>query len=106
MKVKLKTIMAGPDVSYQPGDEVVFDKETAQALIAAGFAETLPGSELEEGAPTGDQEPTDQNQEEENRPLDEMTLAELRDLAKKAGIDGSRMNKATLIKALTTDEKG
>ena len=41
MKVKLKTIMAGPLGTYHPGEHDL-DEATAKALIESGQAEALP----------------------------------------------------------------
>ncbi|OPX87738.1 MAG: hypothetical protein A4E53_02360 [Pelotomaculum sp. PtaB.Bin104] len=100
MKVKIKTIMAGPDGSYMPGDEPDLSGVTTQDLIAGGFAEAIeePVIKHEEPAETDSGTP---EHEDPNPVLEDMALAELRDLAKAFGIDGHKMNKATLIKALS-----
>ena len=41
MKVKLKTIMAGPGGGCDPGSEIDVDKKTADALIDGGFAQAI-----------------------------------------------------------------
>ena len=41
MKVRLKTLMAGPEGVFQSGSTVDLPKEEAEALISKGFAEPL-----------------------------------------------------------------
>jgi len=41
MKVRLKTLMAGPDGIFQAGSVIDRPSEEAEALIAAGYAERL-----------------------------------------------------------------
>ena len=41
MRIKLKTIMAGPDGSTDPGHEIEVDAKTAKELVAGGFAEEV-----------------------------------------------------------------
>lgn len=38
VKVRMRTLMAGPGRTVQPGEEVSFDDATAQVLVAAGAA--------------------------------------------------------------------
>lgn len=95
MKIKIKTIMAGPDGAFQPGDTPDLAKGVAQALVDGGFAEAIEMPE-----PAEDEIP-EQEQENTGQDLEDMSLEELRGLAKAAGIDGHKMNKATLIKVLS-----
>lgn len=41
MKIKLKTLMAGPDGVFQPGDVRDVSREQAIALVAGGYAEAF-----------------------------------------------------------------
>jgi hypothetical protein len=41
MKVRLKTLMAGPEGVFQPGSVVDLDAEQAEALVSSGYAERL-----------------------------------------------------------------
>jgi hypothetical protein len=41
MKVRLKTLMAGPDGVFGPGSVVDLDIDQAEALVTAGYAERL-----------------------------------------------------------------
>ncbi len=41
MKIRLKTLMAGPDGVFQPGSVIDRPNEEAEALISAGYAECL-----------------------------------------------------------------
>jgi len=41
MKVRLKTLMAGPEGVFQPGSVIDIDPDKAGALISAGYAEHL-----------------------------------------------------------------
>lgn len=41
MKVRLKTLMAGPEGVFPPESVVEVSREEAEALIAGGFAEVL-----------------------------------------------------------------
>jgi hypothetical protein len=41
MKVRLKTLMAGPEGVFPPGSVIDLDASEADALIAAGYAERL-----------------------------------------------------------------
>jgi len=41
MKIRLKTLMAGPDGVFPPGSVIEVSPEEAQALIAGGYAERL-----------------------------------------------------------------
>ena len=41
MKVKLKTLMAGPEGVFQSGSVIDLDIDEADSLIAAGYAEPL-----------------------------------------------------------------
>ncbi|OAN53890.1 hypothetical protein A6A04_13440 [Paramagnetospirillum marisnigri] len=45
MKIRLKTTMAGPDGSFQPGQIVDFERGRAYALIEGGYAEQIGGEE-------------------------------------------------------------
>jgi SPP1 family predicted phage head-tail adaptor len=44
MKVRLKSVMAGPEGVFQPGLVIDAGKEEAETLIAAGYAEYLERS--------------------------------------------------------------
>ena len=39
IKVRMKTIYAGPEGTCQPGKEIDLDKEEAQSLVKGGYAE-------------------------------------------------------------------
>lgn len=41
VRVRINTLAAGPDFTYQPGQEVLLSMETAEAWIAAGHAQRL-----------------------------------------------------------------
>jgi hypothetical protein len=41
MKVKLKTLMAGPEGVFQPGSVIDIDMDEADSLVAAGYAEPV-----------------------------------------------------------------
>lgn len=41
MRVKILTSMAGPEITWQPGDIVDVSNDVAKRLIAAGFAEEI-----------------------------------------------------------------
>jgi hypothetical protein len=41
MKVRMKTLMAGPEGVFQSGSTVDLPKEEAETLISKGFAEPL-----------------------------------------------------------------
>jgi hypothetical protein len=41
MKVRLKTLMAGPDGVFGPGSVVDIDIDQAEVLVSAGYAECL-----------------------------------------------------------------
>ena len=41
MKVRLKTLMAGPDGVFPPGSVIEVSIEESRSLIAGGFAESL-----------------------------------------------------------------
>ncbi len=41
MRVRLKTVMAGPDGVFHAGSEIDAPIEVAEALISAGYAERL-----------------------------------------------------------------
>jgi len=41
MKVKLKTLMAGPEGVFAPGSVVELDVDQAKALVSGGYAEFL-----------------------------------------------------------------
>lgn len=41
MRVKLRTLMAGPAGVFQPGQVLTVSTETGQALIAGGYAEPV-----------------------------------------------------------------
>ena len=41
MKVRLKTVMAGPEGVFQPGSVIDLETDEAEALIAKGRAERL-----------------------------------------------------------------
>jgi hypothetical protein len=41
MKVRLKTLMAGPDGVFGPGSVIDLDSDQAEALVTAGYAERL-----------------------------------------------------------------
>ncbi len=42
MKIRLKTLMAGPEGVFLPGSVIEVSPEEARALIAGGYAETVP----------------------------------------------------------------
>jgi hypothetical protein len=42
MKIRLKTLMAGPDGVFPPGSVIEVSPEEARALIAGGYAESVP----------------------------------------------------------------
>ena len=41
MKVKLKTLMAGPGGCFQPGETIDVKEAEARALVSGGFAEAV-----------------------------------------------------------------
>jgi hypothetical protein len=41
MKVRLKTLMAGPDGMFQPGSVIDLEGNEAQSLVSAGYAEPI-----------------------------------------------------------------
>ena len=41
MKVRLKTLMAGPEGVFQPGSVVDLESDHAEALISGGYAERM-----------------------------------------------------------------
>jgi hypothetical protein len=41
MKVRLKTLMAGPEGVFGPGSVIDLDTDQAEALVSAGYAERL-----------------------------------------------------------------
>jgi hypothetical protein len=41
MKVKLKTLMAGPEGVFQPGSVIDLDMDEADSLIFVGYAEPI-----------------------------------------------------------------
>ncbi len=41
MKVKLKTLMAGPEGVFQPGSVIDLAMDEADSLVAAGYAELV-----------------------------------------------------------------
>jgi hypothetical protein len=41
MKVKMRTLAAGPDGLYQPGQEIDLPAKQARALIEGGYAEAV-----------------------------------------------------------------
>jgi len=41
MRVRLKTLMAGPQGVFQPGSVIDLDIDEAEALVSAGYAEPL-----------------------------------------------------------------
>lgn len=47
MKLKLRTLFAGPVGCYQPGTVVEFSPEVAEQLLAGGYADRVDGA----GAP-------------------------------------------------------
>lgn len=42
LKVRMKTIYAGPEGTCQPGKTIDLEKEEAQSLVKAGYAEHAP----------------------------------------------------------------
>ncbi len=42
MKIRLKTLMAGPDGVFLPGSVIEVSPEEARALFAGGYAEPVP----------------------------------------------------------------
>ncbi len=42
MKIRLKTLMAGPEGVFPPGSVIEVSSEEARALIAGGYAEPVP----------------------------------------------------------------
>jgi hypothetical protein len=48
MKIRLKTILAGPDFNGQPGEELNIPEEDAKLMIKGGYAEAVEGKEEEE----------------------------------------------------------
>jgi hypothetical protein len=42
MKIRLKTLMAGPEGVFPPGSVIEVSPEEARALIAGGYAEAVP----------------------------------------------------------------
>ena len=42
MKIRLKTLMAGPGGVFLPGSVIEVSPEEARALIAGGYAEAVP----------------------------------------------------------------
>lgn len=48
MKVKMKTLAAGPEGLYQPGQEVDLPAAQAKALIAGGYAEEVVLADVEQ----------------------------------------------------------
>lgn len=57
MKVKIKTIMAGPGGNYLPGDEADLPDEVAHSLISGGFAESMEEPAEKEPGPVKQEEP-------------------------------------------------
>lgn len=54
MRVKLRTILAGPGISGQPGEVIDVDDERGRGLVAGGYATlvpTTPPPPSREGAP-------------------------------------------------------
>lgn len=45
MRVKMKSIYAGPGGNYQPGDLAEFPAKEAKALVAGGYAEDVSPKE-------------------------------------------------------------
>jgi hypothetical protein len=41
MRVRLKTMMAGPEGVFQPGSVIDLEVDEAEALVSAGYAELL-----------------------------------------------------------------
>jgi hypothetical protein len=46
MRVKLRTMVAGPGYAYTPGQVADIEREDAQALIDGGYAEAVPVSRV------------------------------------------------------------
>jgi len=80
------------------GDEIDIDNTIAQRWINKGIAKPL-----EEVPPS--QKGTEGSADDNNKPLDEMSYNELRELAKENEIPGySKMNKEALLGALQVHE--
>ena len=89
-RVKLQTILAGPNGNGHPGDILNMTDEAAEALVAGRFAVAVdvatPDSESDGGDSDGDAA--------EIKPI---TLTDLRIRARELNIDGrSNMDRATL----------
>lgn len=66
MKVKMNSIMAGPDGCYAAGQVVNLPAEKAEALISGGFAVSLePEKKAKKEEPVKEQEPEEKEPEEE-----------------------------------------
>ena len=56
MKIRMKSLMAGPDGIYHPGQEVEVADDLAKALIKAGYAEEIILSDIERRKDVADDE--------------------------------------------------
>lgn len=88
------------------GEEIEVDDSTARRWVNNGIAELVPEPERAgHGADPAEVDENAQDNTGEDQSLDKMTVAELREQAKEAGIeDCNKMNKAALIEALTPGE--
>lgn len=66
MKVKMKTIKAGPKGSARPGDTIIVEDHEGRALVDGGFAALVEGS-LDEKKSTGDEPGKDEQAPERPR---------------------------------------
>lgn len=102
MKVKCLTRVRVDGDRYRPGDVITgLEEKQIDRLINSGAAELVIEEEPQEPERAPDQTP------EGVGPLTELTVAELRELAKRKGIEGySGMKKDELIAALEADNDG
>lgn len=56
MRIRLLTLMAGPQGNYFPGQILHLPDDVAQEFIDGGFAEAAPLNEVEKGTPAAGRE--------------------------------------------------
>lgn len=93
-RVTMKSLYAGPDRTVAAGHTADFEDAEAEALVAGGY-----------GVYEGDSRPKPEQAQAEDKPLDKLTVEQLKAYAVKHEIDlGEASKKADILTAIAAAE--